>query len=480
MGKWMKNGGRETMGKIGTSYLVPHPPIIVAEVGQGEERKAQKTIDAMKEVSLDIAAKKPEILVVITPHGPLFRDAVAVGVQREFSGDFGGFGQPGVSLSFPGHTQMAFDIMEEAARDGIPVMVVDEAYPQEVRHTPGLDHGALVPLYFISKKHQGFGLVHITYGLLSPETALPVRYLHPKGGGEAKRSNFAVLCSGDLSHRLKRGAPAGYSKKGIEYDRKLVALLKDMRVEGIMKMDPGLIEQAGECAYRSVVTTLGVLDGYSVDARVLSYEGPYGVGYCVAAFTPSGREHKGEGEKPQDSANKSPAEGQRGDPFVGLARLALESYIKKGEVITPDEGLPEEMLFQRAGTFVSLKMDGQLRGCIGTIASTTENIAREIISNAISAGVRDPRFYPVTPEELEHLEYSVDVLGQPEVIQSMDELDVKRYGVIVRSGGRSGLLLPDIEGIDTPQQQVTVALRKAGISPGEPYVMERFEVIRHK
>ncbi|MGI6703975.1 MAG: AmmeMemoRadiSam system protein A [Clostridia bacterium] len=467
------------MGKIGTSYLVPHPPIIVAEVGQGEERKAQKTIDAMKEVSLDIAAKKPEILVVITPHGPLFRDAMAVGVQREFSGDFGGFGQPGVSLSFTGHTQMAFDIMEEAARDGISVMAVDEETRKRYGISSGLDHGALVPLYFISKKHQGFGLVHITYGLLPPERLYRFGKCIQRAA-EKQNGQTAVLCSGDLSHRLKRGAPAGYSKKGIEYDRKLVALLKDMRVEGIMKMDPGLIEQAGECAYRSVVTTLGVLDGYSVDARVLSYEGPYGVGYCVAAFTPSGREHKGEGEKPQDSANKSPAEGQRGDPFVGLARLALESYIKKGEVITPDEGLPEEMLFQRAGTFVSLKMDGQLRGCIGTIASTTENIAREIISNAISAGVRDPRFYPVTPEELEHLEYSVDVLGQPEVIQSMDELDVKRYGVIVRSGGRSGLLLPDIEGIDTPQQQVTVALRKAGISPGEPYVMERFEVIRHK
>jgi AmmeMemoRadiSam system protein A len=451
------------MGKIGTCYLVPHPPIIVAEVGQGEERKARKTIDAMEKISLEIAAKKPEVLVVITPHGPLFRDAIAVGVRRDFSGNFGSFGRPGVSLSFPGHIEMAFDIMEEAAREGIPVMAVDEGTRKRYGISPGLDHGALVPLYFISKKYQGFSLVHITYGLLSPGQLYRFGVCIQRAA-EKRNGQTAIICSGDLSHRLTKGAPAGYSKRGIEYDQSLVALLKDMNVDDIKSMDPGLIEEAGECAYRSVVTTLGVMDGYRVDSRILSYEGPYGVGYCVAAFTPFKRDPQRE----------------RGDPFIGLARFALESYIKNGEVIDPPDGLPEEMLFERAGAFVSLKMNGQLRGCIGTISSTTENIAREIINNAISAGVRDPRFYPVTLEELECIEYSVDVLGQPEAIQSMDGLDVKRYGVIVRSGGRTGLLLPDIEGVDTPQQQIAIALRKAGINPGESYILERFEVIRHQ
>jgi len=143
-------------------------------------------------------------------------------------------------------------------------------------------------------------------------------------------------------------------------------------------------------------------------------------------------------------------------------------------------GLPEEMLNSRAGTFVSIKKKGELRGCIGTIGPTRENIASEIVHNAISAGTSDPRFYPVKPYELDELEYSVDVLMEPEEINSMDELDVVKYGVIVRAGRRTGLLLPNLENVNTVEQQVSIALQKAGISPNEKYTMERFEVIRHK
>jgi AmmeMemoRadiSam system protein A len=130
--------------------------------------------------------------------------------------------------------------------------------------------------------------------------------------------------------------------------------------------------------------------------------------------------------------------------------------------------------------FVSLKLDGQLRGCIGTIAPTSSCIADEIIQNAISAGTEDPRFYPVSEEELPRIIYSVDVLGEPEAIKTMEELDPKRYGVIVTKGMKRGLLLPNLEGVNTPLEQVNIALKKAGISEDESYSMERFEVVRHK
>ncbi len=128
---------------------------------------------------------------------------------------------------------------------------------------------------------------------------------------------------------------------------------------------------------------------------------------------------------------------------------------------------------------MSLKIDGKLRGCIGTIMPTQDCVGEEIIENAISAAVRDRRFSPVTPEELPLLTYSVDILGEPEHIESMDQLDVKRYGVIVQSGLKRGLLLPDLAGVDTPQDQVHIALQKAGIPSHVNYTMERFEVIRH-
>jgi MEMO1 family protein len=135
---------------------------------------------------------------------------------------------------------------------------------------------------------------------------------------------------------------------------------------------------------------------------------------------------------------------------------------------------------EKAGVFVSLKKHGELRGCIGTILPTTNSIAQEIMQNAVSAGTGDPRFHPVEEHELEELQYSVDVLMSPESIEGAHQLDVKKYGVIVRSGYKSGLLLPNLEGVDTVEEQLDIVLQKAGISKGESYKMERFEVIRHK
>lgn len=169
------------------------------------------------------------------------------------------------------------------------------------------------------------------------------------------------------------------------------------------------------------------------------------------------------------------------DKYVELARETIEAYVRTRKIINVPEGLPEEMLTRQAGTFVSIHKDGNLRGCIGTIQGIRENIAREIISNAISASTRDPRFPPIMPDELGSLEISVDVLGDAEEISSLDELDVRRYGVIVSKGARRGLLLPDLEGVDTPQMQVQIAMMKAGISPREENIrLERFEVVRHE
>ncbi len=166
--------------------------------------------------------------------------------------------------------------------------------------------------------------------------------------------------------------------------------------------------------------------------------------------------------------------------YVKLARETLETYARERRKISVPEWVPVELINNRAGVFVSLKTSGRLRGCIGTISPACDNVAEEIINNAISAGIYDPRFPEVRPEELNELVYSVDVLGVPEKIDSTEELDVKRYGVIVTSGIHRGLLLPDLEGVDTPEQQIEIALQKAGIKPGNPFQIERFEVIRYK
>lgn len=168
------------------------------------------------------------------------------------------------------------------------------------------------------------------------------------------------------------------------------------------------------------------------------------------------------------------------DPYVDLARLALEEYVRSGRIIDTPKELPEEMYKIQAGAFVSLKINGQLRGCIGTIYPTTESVAEEVIRNAIEAGTADPRFAPVTIHELQSLNYSVDVLGPSEPVLNISELDPVRYGVIVSYKGRRGLLLPDLEGVDSIELQLSIALSKAGISSETNYSIQRFEVIRHK
>ncbi len=165
--------------------------------------------------------------------------------------------------------------------------------------------------------------------------------------------------------------------------------------------------------------------------------------------------------------------------YVKLARETVENYIKQGKIITPPLDLPEEMINQKAGVFISLKKNGNLRGCIGTFMPTQENIAQEIIKNAISAAVDDPRFSPVNASELEDLSISVDVLSVPEEVKDISQLDPKKYGVIVSSGYKKGLLLPDLEGVDTAEEQVDIARRKAGIYPDEKVKLYRFEVKRY-
>jgi len=161
-----------------------------------------------------------------------------------------------------------------------------------------------------------------------------------------------------------------------------------------------------------------------------------------------------------------------------LAKKTVEAYIREGKVFKPQR-LTLKMK-EKAGVFVSIHKHGDLRGCIGTIEPQRSNVAEEIILNAISSATRDPRFFPITPYELKDLEYSVDVLTTPQPVKSKKQLDPRRYGVIVEAGWRKGLLLPDLEGVDTVKEQIDICRQKAGIPPTEPVKLYRFEVKRYR
>lgn len=469
------------MGTIIKAFISPHPPIVVPEVGKGEEAKAGATVKALVKAAEEIGRIRPSTIIVTTPHGPVFKDFVHINIKETLSGDFRKFGAAGVKLKFKNDLELASEIARLSNSQGIPCGGLDEALISKYGISEELDHGVTVPLYYISKVYHEFKLVHISV------SGLPFKELYRFGSCiskavEQSKGDVVFLASGDLSHRLSPSGPYGFNDCGPEFDGRLVDYLKVPDPEGLLKFDDGFLEEAGECGLRSFIMMFGALDGLKVKSEVYSYEGPFGVGYAVAEFTPDG---KADGETLLDKLDRSDIEKlsevrSNEDPYTALARKTLEMYVTSGIVIEVPDVLPAEMADKRAGVFVSIKKQGKLRGCIGTIIPTRENIAAEIINNAISAGTGDPRFDPVEEDELDSLVYSVDVLGDPEPVSSMGELDVKRYGVIVRSGRRSGLLLPDLEGVDTPLDQVAIALQKAGIKPDEKYSMERFEVIRHK
>jgi len=165
-------------------------------------------------------------------------------------------------------------------------------------------------------------------------------------------------------------------------------------------------------------------------------------------------------------------------PLARLAKKTVETYVREGKTVQLEELAPE--MRGRAGVFVSIHKSGELRGCIGTFEPQKANVAEEIIANAVSSATRDPRFLRIMPSELDQLSYSVDVLTLPQPIPSQDQLDPKRYGVIVEAGGRKGLLLPDLEGVDSVDYQIDICRQKAGILPDEPVRLYRFEVRRYK
>lgn len=469
------------MPGIVIAALSPHPPILIPEVGRGEEAKAARTIAALKEMAQRVVAAKPDVTIIISPHAQLYRDAVVALAMPQVEGSFGDFGAPSVKLKLRTDVELIDLIAAEAEGVDIRILKVDHETRHRYNVRTTLDHGMLVPLYFLSEAGLDAAIVPMAMGVQ------PLDELYRFGQAIARACDrsgkrVALIASGDLSHRLTQDAPAGYHPRAAEFDREFVSALKDGDADRIVTIDKELTGCAGECGLRPVVELLGALDGVRLSIDVLSYEGPYGVGYGVATLTPTGADPARQFVSRIAARRKAEVAARRAgeSPLVSLARQSLEHFVATGGVLPLPKSIPAEFTAQAAGAFVTLKKDGELRGCIGTIEPVRENIAQEIIYNAISAGSADPRFDPVEPEELDEIVYSVDILGAPEPIDSIDELDPERYGVIVAKGSRSGLLLPHLEGVHDAREQVGIACQKAGLRPDESGIrLERFEVVRH-
>jgi AmmeMemoRadiSam system protein A/AmmeMemoRadiSam system protein B len=450
------------------SGIAPHPPVMVPEVGHESARQVRQSIEAMAELTRRAIDSGAETVVLVSPHAPLEADAFTAYPGPHLQGSFRNFRSP--------QTVVEAQLDEELLDAITAFAAVEHLVVHQMEDTP-LDHGTAVPLYFLQRNGWQGRVVALGYTFLSNREHLRFGSCLRKAVDDVGRP-AALIASGDLSHRLQPDAPAGFNPTAYLFDEAVVAALQSNKAEGILDIDTSLRRLAGECGYRSILVGLGASKGLDAAAEVLSYEAPFGVGYLVAQLTSRIAQTR---KANAPCTSQAAEEGDLSEILPALARRAVEVFTLTGAKIKPVL-LEASILNSRAACFVSIKTkDGELRGCIGTIEPVTDCLGEELVTNAIAASTRDPRFPPVEPGELAELRYSVDILAAPSPA-GMEDLDPRLWGVVVEdeTGDRRGLLLPDIAGVDTAEQQVEIAAKKAGIPSGTPLRISRFRVDRFR
>ncbi|MFN2492783.1 MAG: AmmeMemoRadiSam system protein A [Pyrinomonadaceae bacterium] len=453
------------------SGIAPHPPIMVPEVGGDSIAEVRGSIDAMAELTRRIIENGAETVVLVSPHAPLDSHAFVAYQRPDLCGNFAKFHAPAARVKFPLDYELLETITKTAAEKDYQVLGLGNY---------DLDHGTAVPLYFLQRYGWDGDLVALGYSFLSNEDHLSFGECIRKAADKLGK-RVAFIASGDLSHRLKPDAPAGYYPAAYRFDDEILDALRQNSPAQIIDVDEDLRRKAGECGFRSILVALGAIRDLPESCEVLHYEAPFGVGYLVAQLTNAQTTKPATKNAAVDRSSNAVAGGKlpESSNLPALARRVIETFVRTGKQLAVSDEMAHT-LSARAACFVSIKTrDGELRGCIGTIEPVKLTLAEELIVNAISAATRDPRFEPIKPQELGNLRYSVDVLSSPEPAR-YEDLNPAIYGVIVEdeSGLYRGLLLPDIPGVDTVAKQVDIAARKAGIGQEKPLKLSRFRVQR--
>jgi AmmeMemoRadiSam system protein A len=421
--------------------LVAHPPILLSEVGGAQSQRVRATADAMRELDGMLSTVDAALAVVISPHSPSSMTYLPVRRAAQAAGDLSRFRAPQVRVEAQVDVALAAALVGDGQRAGFALTWAEQTE---------LDHGVVVPLHSLARTMANKRCIFLGV------SGWPLSRFVEFGAWLQRRlaNRPAILiASGDLSHRLTPDAPYGFRAEGPVFDRLVIDALRTRSWEQIEALDPDLVEEAGECGLRPLAILLGAGRAANLTSQVLSYEGPFGVGYPVVAFTPSAI------------------------PTVvldiqTLGRNAIDTYLRTRRLMDPPEPIPLELQAPSA-VFVTLRKNGELRGCVGSVRPTEATAAHELIRYAVASAVRDPRFDPVRLHEVSALMIKVQLLDPPEPTD-VGGLDPYHYGIIVRRGDRQALLLPGIDGIDTPEQQVLAACQKAGIDPYAPLELERF------
>lgn len=453
---------------IPVAALMCHAPIVIPAIGEERAADCARTTAAMAQTAAQLVANAPDVLVLISPHAPRRRQGFGIASGAQLSGGFARFGRADVRLRALGAPEAAQALQRNAFARGLQTF--------DARATD-LDHGALVPLYFVNEA--GYRGPVLLLALPVPGTGTEPAIGRAIADAAAELGQrWAVLASGDMSHRLCEGAPAGYDPRAERFDATVRSLIESGELPRLAAIAADLRELAAEDVVDSCVVAAAAVDFDATGCRVIDYEGPFGVGYLEAILhereRPSVRRDRAGFSDARDTAVSSFA-----DPRASLlviARSAIAAHLA-GE---PYEPLPLPPPWDSArGVFVTLRTQaGDLRGCVGHVEPGYATLAAEVASCAVAAATRDTRFAPVAPGELADLRVELSLLTPPEPIADPNALDPERYGVVVAAGTRRGVLLPAIEGVANAREQLRIARHKAGIPPGEPASLARFEVLK--
>jgi len=265
---------------VTSAYAVPHPPLIIPEVGRGEEKKISSTVQSYKKVAGYVAKEAPDTIVLVSPHAQSYMDYFHLEGHARASGDMRRFGAEGAGVSVDYDTAFIEELSRLADKNGFPAGV-------QGRAGTALDHAAVVPLYFVNREYTGYRLVLSGVSGLPPEDHYRFgRMIAQTADALGRKTVF--IASGDLSHRLLDEGPYGFAKEGPEFDKMVTEALANADFGALLQIDPVFCEKAGECGLRAFQVMAGALDGKTVEPELLSYEGPFGVGYAVVSFFVTG------------------------------------------------------------------------------------------------------------------------------------------------------------------------------------------------
>jgi len=429
-------------------------------VGRKQLKSASVSVTGMRLAAARLNRRQPQTVVVISPHSPRMPGHFGLWSDSRLSGSFSRFGAPLVGLEFLNDLALVAELKVQARRVGIPTW--------EINSQP-LDHGALVPLWYVAEE-----------GWRGPTAVLSLNYpgegclrelgraLHRAASRLGRR--IAVIASGDLSHRLTLDAPAGYEPRARDFDAEFIGCLRQGAYRDLEKIDPKLRNLAGEDALDSTLVAVAAANWEATGHEVLSYEGPFGVGYGVAILLDS--EIAAGPSAAVPLAEQCHEAWARMLPWV--ARQSLKAALfETGEQLPSTE---DDCLGAQRGVFVTINQAGVgHRGCAGTVSPVCQNVVAETRYATRSAAFGDPRFPPVTGQEFSNLRLEVSVIEPVEDVTSNAALDPDRFGVLVSAAdGRRGCLLPGLPEVRSSQQQLDLARRKAGIGPAEPVRLQRF------